>query len=92
MVQNSVVKLAQHSYPAELIIVADPDLLQQRAALLNLPLTIRLYDPKNTQPQQAQTLTVLPVSLKVPSIPGQLNTANAEYVINTLERATTGCL
>ncbi|MEX1032836.1 MAG: 4-hydroxythreonine-4-phosphate dehydrogenase, partial [Cellvibrionaceae bacterium] len=36
--------LAQHGSEHELVIVADPELLQQRARLLGLPLRIRTFD------------------------------------------------
>ncbi|MDP4917578.1 MAG: 4-hydroxythreonine-4-phosphate dehydrogenase PdxA [Haliea sp.] len=53
--------IAQQAWPAELVVIADPQLLQERAALLGLQLTLRIVD--FTTPPQAQaagTLTVLP--------------------------------
>jgi 4-hydroxythreonine-4-phosphate dehydrogenase len=88
-----VLTLSEQALPVELVILADPDLLQQRARLLNKPLTIRLYDPsKPAQPQEAGVSTVCPVTLRAPVVPGQLNADNAAYVLETLDRAAKGCL
>ncbi|AKJ41350.1 4-hydroxythreonine-4-phosphate dehydrogenase PdxA [Pragia fontium] len=87
------VQLAQQAWPVELVTCADPDLLQQRAALLGLPLQLRSYDP--LQPPRAQekgSLTILPVPVKAPVKPGQLEIKNGQYVIETLARACDGCL
>jgi len=88
-----VVQLAQRDWPMELVICADPQLLTDRASTLGLPLTLLPYDASQpAQPQQARTLTVLPVALRAPVIPGQLSVANGGYVVDTLARACDGCL
>lgn len=47
-----VIALAQQAWPAELVVCADPALLLERAALLQLPLTLREYQPDvPAQPQ-----------------------------------------
>lgn len=87
------VRLAQQDWPIELVVCADPTLLQQRAALLGLPLQLSSYDPlKAPQPQSKGTLTVLPINLKTQVIAGELNADNGSYVVNTLSRACDGCL
>jgi 4-hydroxythreonine-4-phosphate dehydrogenase len=69
--------------------VADPDLLLARARLLGLPLTVE-SDP--TRPTRAPgRLTVVPVDLQVPAVPGRLAVENAAYVLRTLELAADGC-
>ena len=88
-----VVQLAQRDWPVELVVCADPTLLTGRAALLGLPLILREYhagQPARTQ--QAGSLTVLPVALKAPVVPGELDVKNGPYVVNTLARACDGCL
>ncbi|MCV2510300.1 4-hydroxythreonine-4-phosphate dehydrogenase PdxA [Leclercia pneumoniae] len=88
-----VVQLAQRSWPVELVICADATLLQDRAALLGLPLSLLPYDAAlQPVPQQAGTLTLLNVPLRAPVIPGQLSTENGHYVVETLARACDGCL
>ena len=88
-----VVQLAQRSWPVELVICADASVLEARAKQLNLPLTLLPYQAENAPlPQQAGTLTLLPVPLRTPVIPGQLSTENGYYVVETLARACDGCL
>lgn len=88
-----VIALAQQAWPVELVICADPDLLLSRALQLSMPLTLRGYQPgQPAQPQQAGSLTILPIAAPATIIPGQLNVANSAYVAETLARACDGCL
>ncbi|MBX8462683.1 4-hydroxythreonine-4-phosphate dehydrogenase PdxA [Enterobacter sp. RIT637] len=88
-----VVQLAQRSWPVELVVCADATLLQDRAALLGLPLTLLPYvEGQQPVPQQAGTLTLLSVPLRTPVVPGQLSTENGHYVVETLARACDGCV
>lgn len=87
-----VVLLAQHGSEHELVVVADPDLLQQRAKALGLPLTLRTFDPDS--PARALDfgeLCVAPVTLGLPSVPGTLDPGNARYVLETLDTAIELC-
>ncbi|MES2218190.1 MAG: 4-hydroxythreonine-4-phosphate dehydrogenase PdxA [Pseudomonadota bacterium] len=80
-----VVQLAQQHFTAELCVVADPALLQARARMLGLPLT--LVDADLTNPPLLHNpgeLTLLPVSLNAPCTPGKLSTDNAPYVMQCL--------
>ncbi|AOV97858.1 4-hydroxythreonine-4-phosphate dehydrogenase PdxA [Edwardsiella hoshinae] len=88
-----LVLLAQHAWPVELVVCADPVLLLARARLLGVPLTLRDYEPNHpAQAQQPGTLTVLPVPLDGDVVPGILNVVNGHYVVATLARACDGCL
>lgn len=88
-----VVQLAQRDWPVELVVCADATVLTDRAAMLGLPLTLRPYSPQSpAQPQTAGTLTLLPVALRAPVVPGQLAVENGEYVVQTLARACDGCV
>ncbi|KHT30787.1 4-hydroxythreonine-4-phosphate dehydrogenase PdxA [Pectobacterium carotovorum] len=88
-----VIALAQQAWPVELVICADPDLLLSRALQLSMPLTLRDYQPgQPAQPQQAGSLTILPIAASATIIPGDLNVANSAYVVETLARACDGCL
>lgn len=87
------VRLAQQNWPVELVAIADPDLLQARAALLDLPLKLRTYTPdQQASAQTAGSLTVLPIATSSAVKPGCLDVNNAAYVVNTLTRAGKGCL
>ncbi|EEI7066114.1 4-hydroxythreonine-4-phosphate dehydrogenase PdxA [Salmonella enterica] len=88
-----VVQLAQRAWPIELVVCADGALLTERAAMLGQPLSLLPYSPDvPAAPQPAGTLTLLPVSLRAPAIPGQLTVENGPYVVETLARACDGCL
>lgn len=88
-----VVQLAQRSWPVELVVCADATLLQDRATLLGLPLTLLPYvEGQQPAPQQAGTLTLLSVPLRASVVPGELRTENGHYVVETLARACDGCL
>lgn len=85
-----VVTLAGAERDEDWLVVADPDLLRQRAEQLGVALTIHADSgPVTRQPGH---LSVLPVPLAVPSAPGRLDPANAGYVLRTLEIAADGCL
>ncbi len=98
--------IAQQVWDAELVVVADPALLMERARLLGLPLQLEILKPPwgqgvpaiAIQPHtggerhRAGTLKILPVPLAVPVQPGQLNRANASYVLETLRIATQACV
>lgn len=88
-----VIALAQQAWPAELVVCADPALLLERAALLQLPITLREYQPDiPAQPQAEKTLTILPIKLHSKALPGQLDVNNGAYVVETLALACDGCL
>lgn len=87
------IQIAQQAHDCELVVIADPQLLQQRAAQLDLPLTIRLLDDSQPpRPAQAGELCVCPVSLQAAVSAGQLNVANSRYVLDTLTTAVQGAL
>ena len=66
-------------------------MLQQRAKELKLRLDIDEYDRSRPVTQRAQRLTVLPVPLAAPVRAGAPDTANAGYVLDTLDAAMTAC-
>ena len=84
---------AQRAWPAELVAIADPNMLRQRALALNLPIDIQVYGADSApKEQQPGTLKVCPVMLAPPAIAGVLTTANAAYVLETLQQAIQGCV
>jgi 4-hydroxythreonine-4-phosphate dehydrogenase len=88
-----VLQLAAEPAPVQRVIIADPQLLRERAQLLGLEVGLRTIDPTQTpEPDPAGTLSVLPCSLAAPCQPGRLDPRNAEYVLETLRRACQGCL
>jgi 4-hydroxythreonine-4-phosphate dehydrogenase len=87
------VQIAQLDQDYELVAIADPDLLQDRAQQLGLPLSLRAVD--NTSPPiptKAGELAVFPVAMPGTARPGPPDPANARYVLDTLDEAARGCL
>jgi 4-hydroxythreonine-4-phosphate dehydrogenase len=84
----------QKTWPAELVVIADPLVLQNRAQKLGLTVRIRHYPlaTDDQHPPQLGELLVLPISCPDSVLPGVLNPNNAEYVLATLRRAAQGCL
>ncbi len=90
------IMVAQQGQSVPLVAIGDPQLLEQRARQLNLPLAIRLYDPgenpgESLQPTLPGELYVQPVALRENCIAGELSPANAAYVLETLDVAAAGC-
>lgn len=85
--------LAQRSHQAQLVVIADPRVLCERAGTLGLPLDLLPYLPE--APHRAQrpgSLDLIAVPAASAVHPGQLSPDNAAYVLRTLEIACDGCL
>jgi 4-hydroxythreonine-4-phosphate dehydrogenase len=87
------IALAQEGCEDEIVVIADPDLLRQRAQQLGQPLQLRELDISAApQPLAKGELCVYPLPLATACETGQLNPANADYVLESLRRAIDGCL
>ncbi len=85
--------LSQKPYNAELIILADPALLHERAQQLNIAVTLEPADLSHPPvPVKPGTLRYLPIPLARRVKAGQLNKDNANYVVQMLEQALKGAL
>ncbi|MBB3142963.1 4-hydroxythreonine-4-phosphate dehydrogenase PdxA [Halomonas organivorans] len=74
------------------VAVGDPELLAERAASLGLALEIVELAPGEPVPEtQPGVLPVWPVALAAPCRAGVLDTRNADYVLETLDRAVSAC-
>lgn len=83
--------LAQHAISAEITVIADRSVLQQRAKTLGLAL--ELASPNNSSAHLGNgTLSVRHQQAPHPATAGQLDSANSQYVLDTLITATDGCL
>lgn len=88
-----VITLAQQVQPHEIVVIADPQLLLDRAQQLNLPLTLRNVNLREApRPGTPGELVVLPVALAEQAVPGRLNVKNARYILQTLDAAIEGCV
>lgn len=87
------IQIAQHAWPIELVAIADPDLLSERAKQLGLDLQISECDINATPvPHQPKTIKIISQKLHTPAVAGKLNPANSPYVIQTLKQAADLCL
>ena len=85
-------QLAQQPQQAELVVIADPQMLRERATQLGLPVKLREFSPKEAPRLTGEgELCVLPMPLARPAQAGRLDPHNANYVLQTLRRAVDGC-
>lgn len=83
------VRLAAESMETPIVVVADRELLRQRATRLGVELQLQEYEPG--QPIRQGALPVLHVPLAAPCRAGVLDAANSSYVLAMLRRAVQGC-
>ena len=77
-----------------LTVLIDPDLLQQRAQQLNVDIgnPVIVDKPSEAVYQHTKNPCIMPVKLKAPVVAGELNTANAPYLLEMLDKAVHACL
>lgn len=73
------------------VIIADKNLLRERAAQLGIPLQVQDYMAGQQNVGRPNVLQVIHVPLAAPCRAGVLNAANSSYVLATLRRAVQGC-
>ncbi|MEQ6885419.1 4-hydroxythreonine-4-phosphate dehydrogenase PdxA [Salicola sp. Rm-C-2C1-2] len=83
--------LAQRARDDELVVVADADLMRERARALEMDVRIEPWEPDQAIPTQAGVLPVWSVARAATTLAGQLNPDNASYVLRTLEAAVEAC-
>jgi 4-hydroxythreonine-4-phosphate dehydrogenase len=86
--------LARTSIDAQLIVFADPQLIEQRARQLNIELDVVCLESPDSACgfQRPGTIHVFPIPLAAPVTAGELNPQNAHYVLSMLEQATQACM
>ena len=78
-------QLAEQALDCRLVYFADPDLMEQRAELMGSSVKINVLDNiDKAQDHRPGKLQVYPVALNKPAIAGQLDPANASYVLQCL--------
>lgn len=85
------VQLAAKLLTVPIVVIADKNLLQQRAKQLGITLQLRDFVVGQEIVSQPNTLNVIHIPLAVPCQVGVLNAANSRYVLATLSRAVQGC-
>ncbi|HLB41550.1 MAG TPA: 4-hydroxythreonine-4-phosphate dehydrogenase PdxA [Gammaproteobacteria bacterium] len=87
------IQAAQQAWPIELVVIADPRLLEERAKQIDLPLQLLECDLEQAaKPHQPGKLKILPLALHAEVQLGKLNPDNSIYIIQTLEKAAALCL
>jgi 4-hydroxythreonine-4-phosphate dehydrogenase len=82
-------RLAGYRGDGRPVVLGDRHLLAARAAALGLKLHLQEFDADKAVARDA--LEILHLPLAVPAVAGQLNAANACYVLALLDRAVAGC-
>lgn len=81
--------IAQQTFGYCIVAIADANLLKQRARQLGLRLAVREFDGR---PSRAGEIQCIHLPCPRPVTAGQPDKANAGYVLDTIRRATKGCL
>lgn len=82
--------LAQQQWQAQLVVFADKHMLQQRAKQLNLDVELIDFAPEHKSLQKPGQLYVVHIPTQVEVTPGQLDSNNGHYVVETLRQACQG--
>lgn len=82
-----VIQLVQLDWDVQLVAFADPEVMQERAKILGLPLTLVDYDPDRADILPAGHLFISKVQADAPVVAGELNELNGRYVVETLRLA-----
>ena len=88
--------LAQSVHAGRIVVIADPEVLERRAAQLGLAVTLEHFDPDSgtgsaATAGQRSVLRVLPQPMPNPLVCGTPDPANAAALLATLDRAMAGC-
>lgn len=88
-----VLEIARREQRAELVVIADPAVLRDRARHLGASVDLVTFDAgQRQQITRPGELKVLSVPARARTQPGKLDPANADYVLETLRLAVDGCL
>ena len=78
---------AQQERHEDLLVYGDPDVLINRAKLLNLPISLMEHKTR-----KANELSIYPIKTKSKVEPGKLNPDNSDYVLSLIRHATKDCV
>jgi 4-hydroxythreonine-4-phosphate dehydrogenase len=85
--------LSTQRYAARVAVLGDPELLAARARQLGLKVElVERSSPGAVEPHRVGSLEVLPIALRAPVIAGELDTANAPYVLDLLRQGAELCI
>ena len=81
--------LARSRWAKQLVVIADPAMLAERASLLGVDVSLSEYDTGSSRDNGG--LQLLPQPLRNPAVCGSLDPSNAQSLLDGLERAVSGC-
>lgn len=86
--------LAQKSLPHDIVVVSDPDLLQSRAEMMGIEVTITEVGVDDVGEVRARPGELLVIAQRFPETPecGRLNPANATSLLDGLRLAVSACV
>ncbi|NOH24427.1 4-hydroxythreonine-4-phosphate dehydrogenase PdxA [Vibrio europaeus] len=88
-----VLALSKKNWSHQIVVCADKQMLAERAAQLGICVELIDYQADSeVLAQRAGTLVVDHIPVANPAVAGQLDEANGQYVLKTLERAALGCM
>jgi 4-hydroxythreonine-4-phosphate dehydrogenase len=88
-----VARLTRRAVAAQLVVIGDPALLAEAAAAHSVPLRIAAFDPEAPRKlHMPGSVLCEPVALRAAVTAGTLDRRNSPYVVETLVRASDGCL
>jgi 4-hydroxythreonine-4-phosphate dehydrogenase len=82
--------LADTDWARQLVVIADPDMLAERAKMLGKQIQLREYVAGSTGDEGE--IRILPQPLETQAVCGKPNPANSRVLLEGLERAVRGCL
>jgi len=83
---------AQRSHDADILTVGDPELFYERAKQLGIDVSIEESDLSSIRNKTPKgVLKIVPVKLSDKCVCGELNEANANYVLNVLDLCINAC-
>ena len=81
------IALAHQTWPAQIVVFADKNMLLARANALGKSLTLTDYTPGENRVQEPGELFIQHIPVSGDVVPGELNTENGHYVVETLRQA-----
>jgi 4-hydroxythreonine-4-phosphate dehydrogenase len=87
-----IARIAQNEFAAQLVVIADPNLLRRAATRIGVDLRVLDWHDDIEFVAGSGEVYCLPVSMAQTEAPGELNANNADYVIQTLELGARGCM
>jgi len=81
--------LAASPWAKQIVVIADPDMLADRARMLGIDVTLCEYEAGLSR--HGGGLQVLPQPLENPAVCGTLDPGNARSLLDGIERAVSGC-